>query len=247
LSDRKLKPLPPDPVRHQDSAIAPHGDWIALLDSDCSRRVQVVKPLPRLNLTWRFFNSLLFSVSLRVTAASGEPIDLAEAINQMMANARRAHVAGNKLIFVGNGGSAAIASHMATDYSKNGDVRSLALNDSSMLTCLGNDLGYDRVFDKQVELHARRGDLVMAISSSGRSANILNAVKAARAVKCAVVTFNGFAADNPLRSLGDINFYIASDRYGFVEIGHPIVCHAILHFLRGLRFYSMLPAASTTA
>ena len=59
---------------------------------------------------------------------------------------------GNKLIFVGNGGSAAIASHMATDYSKNGDVRSIALNDSSMLTCLGNDLGYDGVFAKQIEI-----------------------------------------------------------------------------------------------
>ena len=86
-------------------------------------------------------------------------------------------LAGNKLIFVGNGGSAAItASHMATDYSKNGNIRALALNDSSMLTCLGNDLGYDRVFAKQIELHARAGDLVIAISSSGRSANILNAV-----------------------------------------------------------------------
>src|SRR5258705_10607321 len=120
---------------------------------------------------------------------------------------------------------------MATDYSKNGGVRSLALNDASMLTCLGNDLGYDRVFAKQIELHARPGDLVIAISSSGRSANILNAVKAARAVKCVVVTLSGFALDNPLRGVGDINVYVASDRYGFVEIGHLTICHAILNFI----------------
>jgi D-sedoheptulose 7-phosphate isomerase len=124
---------------------------------------------------------------------------------------------------------------MATDYSKNGNVRSLALNDSSMLTCLGNDLGYERVFAKQIELHARPRDLVIAISSSGRSANILSAVAAARAAKCAVVTLSGFTADNPLRGLGDINFYIASDRYGFVEIGHLTICHAILDFICGLR------------
>jgi phosphoheptose isomerase len=93
-----------------------------------------------------------------------------------MARARATPAAGKKLVFVGNGGSAAIASHMATDYSKNGGVRSLALNGASMLTCLGNDLGYDRVFAKQIELHARSGDLVIAISSSGRSANVLNAV-----------------------------------------------------------------------
>src|ERR1700745_1129715 len=98
-----------------------------------------------------------------------------------MERARATHAAGNKLIFVGNGGSAAIASHMATDYSKNGDIRSVALHDRSMLPCLGNDLGYDRVFAKQIELHARAGDLVIAISSSGRSASILNAVEAARA------------------------------------------------------------------
>jgi D-sedoheptulose 7-phosphate isomerase len=117
-----------------------------------------------------------------------------------------------------------------------------------MLTCLGNDLGYDRVFAKQVELYARADDLVIAISSSGRSANILNAVKAARAAKCAVVTLSGFTADNPLRRLGDINFYVASDRYGFVEIGHLTICHAILDFICGLRVpEGMLPAGATAA
>jgi D-sedoheptulose 7-phosphate isomerase len=184
-----------------------------------------------------------------VTSAASETLDPAEAINQVMAQARRAHAAGNKLVFVGNGGSAAIASHMATDYSKNGNIRSIALNDSSMITCLGNDLGYEQVFSKQVELHGRAGDILIAISSSGRSPNILNAVKAARDVGCAVVTLSGFTPDNPLRRLGDINFYIASDRYGFVEIGHLTICHAILDFLCGLRVLvdggRLVPAAST--
>jgi D-sedoheptulose 7-phosphate isomerase len=197
----------------------------------------------------RYFTALSdYLVRAAVTSGSGEPLDMAEAVNHIMALAHRTHAAGNKLIFVGNGGSAAIASHMATDYSKNGDVRAMALNDTSMLTCLGNDLGYDRVFAKQVELYARADDLVIAISSSGRSANILNAVKAARAAKCAVVTFSGFAADNPLRRLGDINFYVASDRYGFVEIGHLTICHAILDFICGLRVpEGLLPAGATAA
>jgi D-sedoheptulose 7-phosphate isomerase len=197
----------------------------------------------------RYFTALSgYLVQATVTSASGEPLDMAEAVNQIMALARRTHTAGNKLIFVGNGGSSSVASHMATDYSKNGDVRSMALNDSSMLTCLGNDLGYDRVFAKQIELYARPDDLVIAISSSGRSANILNAVQAARSAKCAVVTFSGFTADNPLRRLGDINFYVASDRYGFVEIGHLTICHAILDFICGLRVpEGMLPAGATAA
>jgi D-sedoheptulose 7-phosphate isomerase len=169
-----------------------------------------------------------------VTAANGERMDYGDAVDWVMQRARAAHAGGNKLIFVGNGGSAAIASHMATDYSKNGNIRSLALNDSAMLTCLGNDLGYDRVFAKQIELHTRNGDLLVAISSSGRSPNILNAVEAARAAGCAVVSLSGFSPDNPLRSKGDVNFFIASDRYGFVEIGHLTICHAILDFLCGL-------------
>ncbi len=171
---------------------------------------------------------------VEVTARDGARIEFADAATALMARARATHAAGDKLIFVGNGGSAAIASHMATDYSKNGGVRALALNDSSMLTCLGNDLGYERVFAKQVELYARKGDLVIAISSSGRSANILNAVDAALAAGCTVTTMSGFKPDNPLRRKGEWNFYVASDRYGFVEIGHLTICHAVLDFLCGL-------------
>jgi D-sedoheptulose 7-phosphate isomerase len=171
---------------------------------------------------------------VEVTSRSGGRIEFADAATALMARARATHAAGNKLIFVGNGGSAAIASHMATDYSKNGGVRALALNDASMLTCLGNDLGYDRVFAKQIELHARSGDLVIAISSSGRSANILNAVDAAAAAGCTIATMSGFTPDNPLRRMGEWNFFVASDRYGFVEIGHLTICHAVLDFLCGL-------------
>lgn len=184
----------------------------------------------------RYFTALSdYLKDAAVTSAAGEPMEMAEAVNQIMALARRTHAAGNKLIFVGNGGSSSIASHMATDYSKNGDVRAMALNDAAMLTCLGNDLGFERIFAKQIELYARADDLVIAISSSGRSANILNAVKAARTAKCAVLTLSGFSGDNPLRRMGDINFFIASDRYGFVEIGHLTICHAILDFICGLR------------
>jgi D-sedoheptulose 7-phosphate isomerase len=169
-----------------------------------------------------------------VTSANGAAMDFGDAVDWTMNRARAVHAAGNKVIFVGNGGSAAIASHMATDYSKNGGVRSLAFNDSSMLTCLGNDLGYDRVFAKQIELHARAGDLVFAISSSGRSPNILNAAAAAANAGCSIITLSGFTPDNPLRTKGEVNFYIDSDRYGFVEIGHLTICHAILDYLCGL-------------
>jgi len=160
----------------------------------------------------------------------GKAIGLDEAILQSAERARAVHDAGNKLIFAGNGGSAAICSHMATDYCKNGNLRTWAMNDGSMLTCLGNDYGYEHVFAKQIEFHARKGDLLIAISSSGKSANIINAVSAARNMGCSVITLSGFHGDNPLRALGDINFYLKSGFYGFVEIGHLTLCHAILDF-----------------
>jgi D-sedoheptulose 7-phosphate isomerase len=171
-----------------------------------------------------------------VSNAAGETVELDEAICQFMDQARAVHAAGNKLIFVGNGGSATIASHMATDFSKNGLIRTTALNDASMLTCLANDYSYEWVFAKQIEFYAQPGDLLIAISSSGRSANILKAVEAARKARCGVVTFSGFTSDNPLRVTGDLNFYVAADRYGFVEIAHLTICHAVLDFICNLRF-----------
>lgn len=168
-----------------------------------------------------------------VTDAGGRALSLEEAFDTVRERAHATHDAGGKLLFIGNGGSAAIASHLAADFSKNGGLRSLALNDAATLTCLGNDLGYENVFAKQLELHARPGDLLIAISSSGRSPNILAAVAAARAGAAGVVTLSGFAGGNDLRRLGDINFYVRSSEYGFVEVAHLSLCHAILDLDRG--------------
>ena len=131
-------------------------------------------------------------------------------------------------MFIGNGGSSGIASHLAIDFTKNGKLRSMAFNDAAALTCLGNDLGYEDVFAKQLEFHAWPGDLLIAISSSGRSPNILKAVSMARACNCQIVTYSGFSEDNDLRKTGDINFYVDSREYGFVEVSHVALCHAIL-------------------
>jgi D-sedoheptulose 7-phosphate isomerase len=177
----------------------------------------------------RYFTTLADLLhGAQVTDRAAKSMPLAEGCEWMRDAAHQAHRAGNKIIFVGNGGSAGIASHLAIDFSKNGGLRSLAFNDAAALTCLANDLGYDNVFAKQLEFHARPGDLLIAISSSGKSPNILNAVKAARAQDCGVVTFSGFTEDNDLRKGGDINFYVKSYEYGFVEVAHLTLCHAVL-------------------
>src|SRR3954471_2661543 len=115
--------------------------------------IQNLGPVGALELRQYYSTLCNLLVKTQVTGRNGEPLEAANVITSLVSLAQKTHANGNKLIFVGNGGSAAIASHMATDYTKNGNVRSMALNDSSMLTCLGNDLGYEQVFAKQIEMH----------------------------------------------------------------------------------------------
>lgn len=166
--------------------------------------------------------------SIEVTHLAGASLSLGEAVDHMVQKALETHRQNHKLIFIGNGGSATIASHMAIDYWKNGGIRATTFNDPALLTCLGNDYGYEQVFQKPLEMFAQPSDLLIAISSSGSSPNILNGVKMARQKDCAVITLSGFTSDNPLRVLGDLNFYVPSRAYGFVEMTHLAICHAAL-------------------
>jgi D-sedoheptulose 7-phosphate isomerase len=136
---------------------------------------------------------------------------------------------GARLIFIGNGGSAAIASHMAADYQKNGGVPTLCFNDSASLTCIGNDLGYESVFRHQLKQHGRLGDVLFAISSSGNSMSIVHAVNLAKDLRLNVVTLSGFQPDNRIRDKGGVNFYVPSRNYGVVEISHLAILHGLLN------------------
>lgn len=96
-------------------------------------------------------------LSAQVTGLDGRSTALDDFFADAIERIRATHAAGNTVIFIGNGGSAAIASHMAIDYTKNGGIRAVAMNDGAALTCLSNDLGYENVFAKQLEMHAREG------------------------------------------------------------------------------------------
>jgi D-sedoheptulose 7-phosphate isomerase len=156
-----------------------------------------------------------------------------DALQCMGRKMRACHDADRRILLIGNGGSAGICSHIAVDMSKNCGIRASAFNDGAVLTCLSNDYGYEHVFAKQIEWHATAGDILIAISSSGRSVNILNAVDVGRKKGCRIFTFSGFESDNPLRALGDINAYIPSSQYGFVEVGHLAMLHAALDIQMG--------------
>lgn len=163
-----------------------------------------------------------------VTDANFTTYDEKYAVNWLKSAAADTVSSGRKLIFIGNGGSSAVASHMATDWSKNGQMRSLSFDSAAMLTCLSNDYGYEAAYQKNIEYFAQEDDLLIAISSSGTSKNIINAVKEAKRQGCKIFSLSGFKDNNPLRRLGDCNLYLGSQSYGFVELGHLIFLHMVL-------------------
>lgn len=134
----------------------------------------------------------------------------------------------SQIFFIGNGGSAAIASHMIADFMKNGGMNTRSLYDDAILTCMGNDYGYESVFSKPLEMCLRKGDLVVAISSSGNSENIVNAIHIAHKKKAKVITFTGFGENNKAKQLGDINLYVSCERYGMVESIHNLILQQIV-------------------
>jgi len=162
-------------------------------------------------------------------AGSRERFGLEETLRDLQVLFARGHKAGGRVIFLGNGGSAAIASHCAIDWTKNGGIRSVAFNDAAALTCWGNDAGYDQVFSKQIEHHATARDSVVIVSSSGKSPNVIAAANAARVVGCArIVTLTGMNPNNVLRAKGDLNLYVPAADYGLVELAHMAILHSVV-------------------
>ena len=134
---------------------------------------------------------------------------------------------GGKALLIGNGGSAGIVSHMHNDLCKAVRVRAMVLTETPLLTALANDDGYETAFHTQVRLWAEPGDLLIAVSSSGESNNIITAATEAAARGCRLLTMTGFKPGNRLRQLGDVNVYVPDNGYGYVEMTHSVLGHCI--------------------
>jgi len=146
---------------------------------------------------------------------------------------------GNKLLFAGNGASASIASHGAVDFSKQGKIPARDFNEANLLTALANDYGFEQWIVRALEIYAKPGDVVVLISSSGRSANVVHAGRYAKERGLALVTFTGFAEDNPLKQLGDVNFWLDSHAYNLVECVHMIWLTMTVDLVIGQREYGV--------
>jgi D-sedoheptulose 7-phosphate isomerase len=141
-----------------------------------------------------------------------------------------------RIFFIGNGGSNSICSHMMEDYMKMARKHTMSFTDAAMITCYANDYGWEKAMEEWIIAQFMPGDLLIAISSSGESKNILNAVTKAKEMKGKVITLSGFSKENSLAKLGDVNIVIpsATRSYGMVESFHSSVLHIILDELQGL-------------
>ena len=170
---------------------------------------------------------------------------LINTLMQVKAALVKASENGKKVIIVGNGGSAAMASHISVDLTKNAGIRSINFNEPDLITCFANDYGYEHWLEKAVEFYGDKGDVFIGISSSGSSENILNGCRAAREKKFSkVITFSGMNFENPLRKLGDINLWVNSKAYNHIENIHQFWLLAIVDVIIGKTVYSSNPDAS---
>ena len=140
---------------------------------------------------------------------------------------------GSRVYCFGNGGSAAICSHLAIDLANACAIRASSWPDSSTLTCLANDYGYDLAISKYLDRHFDTGDLLILVSSSGQSKNILNAASMVRDYSDSkIISFSGFEQNNPLRQLADVEFWVGSANYNVVELIHQAWTLALIEQLR---------------
>ena len=139
---------------------------------------------------------------------------------------------GNKVLIAGNGGSAAMASHVSVDLTKQAGIRTENFNEADLITCFANDYGYENWVAKAIEFYGDEGDIAILISSSGKSSNMINAAVQAKSMMIPVITLTGFEQDNPLRQFGGLNFWVDSRAYNVIENIHQIwllmVCDLIL-------------------
>jgi D-sedoheptulose 7-phosphate isomerase len=138
-----------------------------------------------------------------------------------------------KIMIFGNGGSASIANHFATDLTKIAGIRSVVCNESNLITCFANDYGFENWIKKSIEFYGDKGDCLIVISSSGQSKNIINACIQAKENRfSSIITLTGFNKNNSVKKFGNINLWVNSNSYNYIENIHQILLLSIVDSLK---------------
>jgi len=133
-----------------------------------------------------------------------------------------------KVYVVGNGGSSSIASHVSVDFAKVANVSSDTFNNANLITCFANDYGHDNWVKEAIRTYTNKNDMLILISSSGTSKNIVNAAQYCKVNKIPLITLSGFDNDNPLTQLGNVNIHVPSKKYNFIEMAHHTILVSIV-------------------
>ena len=141
------------------------------------------------------------------------------------------HKNGGRIIIAGNGGSASIAAHICVDFAKEFSIKAINFNEANLITCFANDYGYENWLKKACEVYIQKNDMVILISSSGNSPNIVKTAKYLKKNKISLITFSGFN-NNKLKKLGTINLWCDSNSYNIIEMTHYIWLVSIIDFLK---------------
>lgn len=182
------------------------------------------------NFLYEYFNDLA-----DIVKPNDDIIQKLEFLKDLIIKVRKKNC---KVMIFGNGGSASIASHFSLDLTKNANIRCLNLNEASLITCFANDYGFSNWVSKSIKFYGDKGDLLILISSSGKSKNMINAAKIAKKYKISnVVTLTGFSKKNLLKKNGDLNFWVESKSYNYIENIHQIWLLSVVDLIIGKREY----------
>lgn len=169
------------------------------------------------------FQNLLGRTSIR--NEGGEEMDMDQGFGEWVACARAVRDRSGTIFMIGNGASASMASHFSADLAKNAGMHTEVFSDLSLVTAISNDLGYEHVFAEPLRQRGKKSDMLVAISSSGKSKNILSAVDVGRSLGLVIVTLSAMNPENPLRKTGFFNVYVPVNTYGLAESCHAAILH----------------------
>jgi len=183
-------------------------------------------------------SKLFFSNYFKNLQSNLNDIDLLK-LEKLASQIKKCKKKKGKLVILGNGGSSSTSNHLAIDFTKNAKIKAISFSDSSLITCLCNDYGHENWMSKALELYANKDDIVIFISCSGNSKNIVNAAKYCINKKIKIATFTGMSKKNKLKLLNkDIfNFWINSKAYNFIELLHLAMLLSVVDFIIGKTIY----------
>ena len=145
---------------------------------------------------------------------------------------------GGTIYLAGNGGSASTASHMSTDFTKNAKIKSMSFNDVNLITCFSNDYGYENWLKAAINYHAKPRDLIILLSVSGESKNLINAANFCKKNNIKLITITGAKKNNTLSKKGNVNYWINSKAYNIVEVVQMTILASIVDKIIGKAEYS---------